>query len=135
MISPDSPFKNIPQNLDRKQAFFLDGIRHAAEICDLSYKRLTAGLHDLGLKPQGATTETTYAPYFLDAWAFVDAADRLRCLWESQPNASSIPEPFAPAILRSELGSIRKVRNLADHIAQRADQVVSLNAAALGLLG
>lgn len=134
MISQESPFKNIPQNLDRKQAFFIDGIRHAAEICDLSYKRLTAGLRDIALKPQGSPPESSYAPFFLDAWAFVDAADRLRCLWASQPNADSLSGDFSPEVLRQELGPIRKVRNIADHIAQRADHVVSLNAAALGIL-
>lgn len=134
MISQESPFRNIPRNLDRKQAFFIDGIRHAAEICDLSYKRLTAGLRDIALKPKGASPELSYAPFFLDAWAFVDAADRLRCLWTSQPNADSLSGDFSPEVLRQELGAIRKVRNIADHIAQRADHVVSLNAAALGIL-
>lgn len=134
MISQESPFKNIPQNLERKQAFFIDGIRHAAEICDLSYKRLTAGLRDIALKPDGPKLEPSYATFFLDAWAFVDAADRLRCLWESQPNAHNISGDFSPEILRQELGPIRKVRNIADHIAQRADHVVSLNGAALGIL-
>ena len=134
MISQESPFKNIPQNLDRKQAFFIDGIRHAAEICDLSYGRLTAGLRDIALKPEGSPPESSYAPYFLDAWAFVDAADRLRCLWASQPNADSLSGDFSPVVLRQELGPIRKIRNIADHIAQRADHVVSLNAAALGIL-
>lgn len=134
MISPDSPFKNIPKNLDRKQAFFLDGIRHAAEICDLSYHRLTAGLRDIALKPQGVPPEPSYALYFLDAWAFVDAADRLRCFWASQPNAKSLSGNFSPEILRHELDPIRKVRNIADHIAQRAEHVVSLNASALGIL-
>jgi hypothetical protein len=134
MISQESPFKNIPRNLDRKQAFFIDGIRHAAEICDLSYKRLTAGLWDIALKPDGSPLEPSYATFFLDAWAFVDAADRLRCLWASQPNADNLSCEFSPEILRQELGPIRKVRNIADHIAQRADHVVSLNGAALGIL-
>ena len=134
MISSDSPFKNIPQNLDRKQAFFLDGIRYAAEICSLSYGRLTEGLRDLAHKPENSTPEPSYAPYFLDAWAFVDAADRLRCFWAAQPNAASIPELFSPQTLINELSQIRRMRNIADHIAQRADQVISVNAAALGIL-
>jgi hypothetical protein len=36
--------------------------------------------------------------------------------------------------LQTQLRAIRTIRNIADHVAQRADQSVSLNAAALGIL-
>ena len=134
MITHDSPFRRIPKNLDRKQAFFIDGIRHAAEICELSYNRLTLGLYALSQKAADSVPEPTFAQYFLDAWAFVDAADRLRCLWAMQPNAESLPSPVDPTTLRAALEDVRAVRNVSDHIAQKADQAVSLNAPALAML-
>jgi len=134
MIASDSPFKNLPRNLDRKQAFFLDGLRHAVEICDLAYQRLTSGIAQLALTHGKVPQPDSYAVYFLDAWAFVDAVDRFRCLWAAQPNAASVPSPHTPKALQTQLSAIRRVRNIADHIAQRADQSISINAAALGIL-
>jgi hypothetical protein len=132
MTAAASPFKNIPQNLDRKQAFFFDGIWHAAEICNLSYHRLTLSLRDIALLAQGSPPQFSSASLFLDAWAFIDAADRFRSLWARQPHADKLPDQFSSKAMHNEFEPIRQVRNVAAHIAARADHVVSLNAAALG---
>ena len=44
IIRTDSVLRQLPVGLDRKQALFLDGIRHAAEIMSLAYSRLTTTL-------------------------------------------------------------------------------------------
>lgn len=134
MISKDSPFTRLPLNLDQKQAVFLDGLRHAAQIVDLSYKRLCAGLTHLVDNYNGPGRVDDFAHLFLDAWAFVDATDRFRLLWVLQPNAATIPVPNAPSTLNVELRFIRDLRNVAAHIAEKIDEIVSRNASVLGTI-
>ena len=134
MFSPKSPFLNFPSNLDRRQAFYLDGIRHAAEIIDLSFSRLSDNLTALVRDVSESKRPNGYAIYYLDAWAFVDAVDRFIALWKLQPNADLIPYQWSPRKLADELMVIRKIRNVSDHIAQRADEIISSNTAAFGEL-
>lgn len=134
MLKPDSPFNNIPSNTHPRQAFFLDGLRHAFEIAELSFSRLAAGLPALLDAQSNSTLPKSFAPYYLDAWAFVDAVDRLRVLWKLQPGAEGIPEPFNHASLENDLQAIRNIRNVSDHLAQKADHIISLKASALGEL-
>ena len=134
MFKPDSPFLNLPANLDRRQAFYLDGIRHAFEIIEYAFSRLTNGLSDLGKNYSETNRPNSYAPYYLDAWAFVDALDRLLALWKLQPEAKTIPEPWSPDKLKESMKHIRKIRNVSDHLAQRADEIISSNSTALGEL-
>lgn len=134
MFDPQSPFLNIPVNTNIRQAFFLDGIRHAFEIANLSFLRLTKNLNELVAPQTNPDYFRGYSEYFLDAWAFVDSVDRLMALWKLQPNADSIPDPWRPSNLIQELKQIRNIRNISDHLAQRIDQIVSSNSSALGEL-
>lgn len=134
MFDLDSPFYNFPGNLDRKQAFYLDGMRHAFEIIECAFLRLTDGLRELVRNWSESNRPKSYALYYLDAWAFVDALDRLLALWKLQPEAEKIPEPWSPDQLKKSMAHIRDVRNVSDHLAQRADQIISSNTAALGEL-
>lgn len=134
MFDPQSPFLNIPVNTNLRQAFFLDGIRHAFEIANLAFLRLTENLNDLAAPQTNPEGFRGYSEYFLDAWAFVDAVNRLMALWKLQPNADTIPDPWRPSSFSQELQQIRNVRNVSDHFAQRVDQIVSSNGSALGEL-
>lgn len=132
MLSAKSPFLNIPVALERKQALFLDGMRHSAQIVDLSYTRLCQALTELSVSGTTAAGPAGFTHVFLDAWAFIDAADRFRCLWEMQPGASAIPDPFSADSVRKRLRGVREVRNVSAHLAQKIDQLVSLNSSVLG---
>ncbi|MCS4505993.1 hypothetical protein NYO91_18085 [Arhodomonas aquaeolei] len=134
MFSNDSPFLNIPQALDARQALYIDGLRHAAQIADLAYRRLCSGLteHVLSYCRNERPSEFTYL--YLDAWAFIDATDRFRSLWKMQPGADSMPGQFAPAKVQEKLEGIRQLRNVSAHVAQKIDQIVSLKSSVLGSL-
>jgi len=134
MFKPDSPILDFPANLDRRQAFFLDGMRHAFEIGHLAFDRLTTNLANLAKSDAEGNRPKGYAKYYLDAWAFVDAIDRLLALWKLQPNAPTIPHEWSPVKLQEEFSAIRDIRNVSDHLAQRAEQVISSGTAALGEL-
>lgn len=134
MLSAESPFLNIPAALDRKQAVFIDGIRHTSQIIDLSYTRLCQALTDLSISGTTAEKFGGFTHIFLDAWAFIDAADRFRCLWDMQPKSETIPEKFAPKTVSLQLQGIRDLRNVSAHIAQKIDQIVSINSSVLGAI-
>jgi hypothetical protein len=124
----------LPSNLNRRQVLFLDGMRHAAEIADLSYVRLCSQLTELAfsanLKPGQLSPRFTAA--FLDAWAFVDAVDRLRSLVHLMPGLEFTENNEAD--FRDQTRGVRDLRNVADHLAQRVDYVIAQNGSALGYL-
>lgn len=130
MISVDSPLKKLSARTDRKQAMIFDGIRYSAQIANLAYLRLRETLTVLALNdlPQDEVDAHTTAA-FLDAWAFVDAIDRFKSLWQLTKSKNSKDKE-----LEEELQSIRGLRNVTDHLAQRIDYVVSKRNAALGSL-
>ncbi|MEJ8845109.1 hypothetical protein [Variovorax rhizosphaerae] len=134
MISIDSPLRRLPLGLDQRQFLILDGIRHAAEIAGLADTRLRESLwaiaqtHEAGQNPEFSGQVTSA---YLDAWAIVDAIDRLRSLAKLMPRNS---EGTTPGDLLEDLKPIRDLRNVSDHLAQRLDYVVAKNAPALGRL-
>ena len=90
MLSVDSPLLNLPIALNRRQAVFLDGLSHAAQVADLAYRRLCAGLTELVHKHEESRLPDSFATVFLDAWAFIDTSDRFGRLWKMQPEAAKI---------------------------------------------
>lgn len=135
MIAADSVLRNLPSGLDRKQALFFDGIRHAAEIAEFSYRRLQEILALIATQDHGTDERAIlFTSAFVDSWAIVDSIDRFRSLWQRLP----IPgQPRREARAGSFLQTsqpIRELRNVADHLAQRADYVVAKNGSALGVL-
>lgn len=137
LVAHDSSLRKLPARLDRKQLLFLDGIRQAAEIASLAYSRMTETLTAVALSEQPTDEfirhNTTAA--FLDAWAFVDAVDRFRTLWKQLPHDDGDSWLVAETeALDRVMQPIRNLRNVADHIAQRMDLVISRNSAALGVL-
>lgn len=120
---------------NRKQALFFDGIRHAVEIIDFAYSRLQATLTNIALSnPPEATQANLFTAAFLDAWALVDLIDRFRALWDLMPNVkkgATVPDTKSFKELSQP---VRNLRNVADHLAERADYVVAHNGTALGEL-
>jgi len=136
MIEDNSILRRLPPSLDRKQALYFDGIRHCAEIADLAYSRLKDTLTliagDDGIKQPD--NQHLFTSAFLDAWSLVDVIDRFRSLWTSLPNIKR-PTPNPGQRTFAEIAQpVRDLRNVADHIAQRADYIVAHKGTALGVL-
>ena len=135
LLGRDSVLRQIPVNVDPKQALFLDGMRHAVEIMDVAYGRLREALTHLALHPPASNElPDIFARVFLDAWGFVDAVDRFRMLYAKMPGIKFGTAKVGIPPLREVIQEFRNLRNVADHLAQRADFVVSRNGAALGEL-
>lgn len=135
LLGRDSVLRRIPVNIVPKQALFLDGIRHAVEIMDVAYVRLRDALTQLALHPPDPQEIPELSAHvFLDAWSFVDAVDRFRMLYTQMPGIKLGAAKVAIPPLLKVTKEFRDLRNVADHLAQRADLVVSRNGAALGEL-
>lgn len=134
MIAPDSPLRRLPAKLERKQALFFDGIRHAAELADYAYGRLVESLTTLALAQHRGETQRSYTAPFLYAWAVVDSVDRLRGLLHLAPGVTATPHSDGQPSFRERTQVIRDLRNVADHVAERVDYIVAQNSTALGVL-
>lgn len=134
LLGRDSVLRQIPVNVDPKQALFLDGIRHAVEIMDVAYGRLRDALTHLALHPPASNELPDLSAHaFLDAWSFVDAVDRFRMMYTQMPGMKLRTARTGISPLRV-MQEFRNLRNVADHLAQRADFVLSRNGTALGEL-
>jgi hypothetical protein len=137
MISENSILRRLPPGIEPKQMVFLDGIRHSAEIAGIAYSRLEAILTWLvsNSKDRAHPNSQAYIAAFMDAWALVDSVDRFRMLWKMLPGF-----PFSESGESSQTHfeeitqPIRNLRNVTDHLAQRADYVASAGNPVLGLL-
>lgn len=136
MLSENSILRRIPPRLDRQQNVFLDGIRHAAEIASFAYSRLTDTLTQLALTQNAGNKppEEQVTSAFLDAWAFVDEVDRFRSLVQLMPGMRMEPRTDGRPGFREISESVRSLRNVADHLAQRVEYVVANEGTALGCL-
>ena len=135
MLSDRSILRRLPTGLDQKQLVFLDGIRHAAEITWLAYVRLETTLTWLVDNPSdNSPNSDAYTSAFMDAWSAVDAIDRFRSLWKLLPglqfSENGVGEPSFENLSRP----IRGIRNVSDHLAQRAEYVAASGNPVMGLL-
>lgn len=135
MLSENSVLGRLPPGLDRKQLVFLDGIRHTAEIASLAYFRLESTLTWLVSNTHNSPPQSqAYTAAFLDAWALVDAIDRFRVLWKLLPGMAFTPADPTVNSFEEIAQPVRNLRNVADHLAQRAEYVAASGSPVLGLL-
>jgi hypothetical protein len=135
LLSKDSVLRKLPPEIDPKQALFIDGIRHAVEIIDLAYSRLRDTLTNIALADKddlNIANCNTHA--FLDAWAMVDAVDRFRGLCKCFPDTISSEKPENWINIETITQPFRNIRNVSDHLGQRAEFLVSRKSTALGTL-
>lgn len=134
MINPSLSLRHLPAEIEPVQALFLDGIRHAADLSSLAYSRLQTSLESIArLRHRGDQSGDVTEP-FLYAWAFVDSIDRLRLLTKLAPGFETRPRADGKLGFLAQTEDIRDVRNVSDHLGQRAAYVVKHSGAALGIL-
>ena len=134
MIAFDSPLRLLPPGLSRLDTLAIDGIRHAAEIASLARRRLYATLTEIATaEPHAPTPESAdrITSAYLDAWAMVDAIDRMCRLVRQLDVASG--EDLGQE-MQSALKGVRNLRNVADHLDRRLEYVEAHRSPALGRL-
>jgi hypothetical protein len=135
IIRQDSILLQLPRGLHRTQLLYFDAMRHAAEIADIAYRRLQKTLTHIALVGDHGVNSDWHAHAFLDAWAFVDAVERIRGLLTNAPNAQRI-EPNVPQSRTFDelINDNKKVRDIADHLVNRMQKIQSKNGPASGTL-
>lgn len=134
MLKENSILKRLPAALNPKQVLFLDRVRHASELMNFAYARLEKSLAALAADAAAPQKEGTFTTPFIDAWAVVDVIDRLRGLLTLMPGLNYLPLEEGKTSFSDKIQFIRDLRNVSDHLAQRADYVLSRNGTALGTL-
>jgi hypothetical protein len=113
-FSPESPLYKLPENLNREQGMFLDGIRYASGIADLAYRRLCNTLNELTQSIEQGDGQRLMVSAISDAWSIIDTVDRLRGLIMKATffnEGSRGRQEFLVAT-----GPIRKLRNTVQHL-------------------
>lgn len=135
MLSENSILRRLPPGLDQRQLVFLEGIRHCAEIVWLAYLRLERVLTSIADgHVSGPLESERYTEAFMDAWAVVDAIDRFRQLWARFPGMQFAEQPEGHISFAQASADVRGLRNVTDHLAQRADYVAASGNPVMGLL-
>jgi len=135
MVRENSPLFELPKRLERKQLLYLDALRHAAEIVDMSYRRLQGNLTDIAHADDSNIDQNSHTLAFIDAWAIVDAAVRFHSLLKTLPNGQRKDgNPEEEKTFDDVMSEIKLIRDIADHLPQRIDEVISANGPSLGTL-
>lgn len=130
IICRTSPLLNLPSGLDRKQRYFLEGIRLSIQLVDTSYRRLSSTIRDL---PENARPAFGTVPQLLlDAWGQVDATFRLRGLVEHMPRYRK-KAPSKQVYLRAT-ANVETLRNSMQHLNTDIDTLLSLDVPIMGAL-
>lgn len=135
MLGKESPLRRLPAALDRKQALYFDGMRHAIEIADLAYLRLAATLNWLA-REEALQHDDAMTSAFADSWTFVDAEHRFYSLYRRVPGFEDLcgPPTRDAAAVKALFAVVTLMRNVADHIETRVDYVLAKRMPALGAL-
>src|SRR6266550_1409307 len=125
IVRTDSPLRQLPASLNRKQTLFLDGVRVAADSVDLAYSRLT---NTLGRLATGAGVDPMLAMEIAqavqDVWSIVDSTHRLRALFARMPGVKQ-RGPCLQAFYRAT-ADIKTLRHVVQHLDSEIDNLVKL---------
>lgn len=126
IIRSDSPLRRLPVSLNRKQMLFLDGIRIAAEIVDLTYSRLVETLCRLADKDSAASRRnSTIISAIQDTWSIIDSVHRLRSLLQHMPYLKQ--KASGLQVFYRATSNVEKLRNIVQHLDSEIDNLVLRN--------
>ena len=132
VVGKESPLRRVPSVIEPRQRVLFDSIRYCADMVDLCYTRLMAGLRSLSDIAAAEKTLPPFTPFFVDAWSLVDAANRITPLLSALNPRTSVREfeKYANA-----MADVRELRNSAHHLAARVDRFVKKRKLAWGSIG
>ena len=132
-IDEISPFRRIPNQTNRKQMLFFDGIRYSVEMADLAHERLRETLYEIAQSPHAPEPNPhDFASAVLDAWSIVDLVHRLRGLLEQAPGIQQKSPPLLSFMKKT--ADVEKLRNSVQHLNQQIHKIADLNIPVWGAL-
>lgn len=112
LFDGDSALRRLPQGTPREEVMYLDAMRYAAEMVELSYIRLCDGLLAIADEDDEQKHRLLSVQVLHDAWSIIDSADRLRALmWASKIFDEEDEAGFADC-----MKGIRDLRNTFQHL-------------------
>jgi hypothetical protein len=133
-IPAGSPFRRLPENMDRKQALFLDAIRLTIEMAEVAFTRVSEALLRLTASPNTPPTPLELAAVFSDAWATIDAGHRLSGLMSQFPGLKHGNRWPSLRAFQNEAKRAEDLRHYIQHLDQDLRGLVSLEKPAWGTL-
>lgn len=123
IASKNSPLKNPPLELSRKQVLLLDGLRYSAEMSNIAYERLFEKLQTIAIAQSSPSTREI-AETMLDAWSVVDAVHRFVDLAGSTPGLCKQGPWFR--LLKERTSDALELRNDVQHLddAKRLQRLI-----------
>jgi len=114
LFSEKSALLQIPRSADAEDAMYLDAIRYAAEMVELSFVRLCDSLLRLPVEDDEVRHRLLSVAAIQDAWAMIDSSDRLRSLIKPSKILNAHPEVCSTFI--DSISPIRDLRNTVQHL-------------------
>jgi hypothetical protein len=112
MLGKDSILRRLPVSLDPLQASYIDAIQLSVDFIDLTYQRIEKALGGLTLS---ADRELRLGPTALmDAWAMVDAVQRLRSLVNGMPRYKG--RASSKSLFTRRTDGVKDLRNSFQHL-------------------
>lgn len=131
LIAPDSPLRQVPVGLDRRQQVVLDGLRISADAIDLCFRRLATSLKELPKAASGTVEFIELASSAnLDAWTIVDHIHRFSELLHQMPQVKQSLPQFQ--LLYRASADAEQMRHYIQHVRNEVD---SLAVAGLSVWG
>ena len=131
MLSPESPLRRLPVNLQRRQVMFTDALRLSAEMAAYSYQNLERLLKELVARDRTKQIEGAMIQAIVNAYGVIDAANRfrevLRCFPGLKQNA--VFQVFIRAT-----ASVETLRDVIQHINSELHDIGEKKSSALGTL-
>ena len=112
LISKDSPFRKLPEALDKRQLFYFEGIRYAVNMVSIAYTRLQESLYEMS---HNENYEKEFSSILLDAWSILDSVSRFNKLVENFPVENS-------QTCLKKLKEVTAFRNTFQHLHERIDE-------------
>lgn len=135
IIKKDSPFRNLPDKLNRKQILLFDGIRLSVEMIDFAYNRLYKNLSSLSAKaidvPKQEISDACILCW-IDIWNIIDSGYRLRQLLQSFPSLKQ-NDPILQLFYRNT-EIFEKTRHIIQHIRTEIDNYIKADVPIFGVL-
>jgi hypothetical protein len=125
ILEATSRLLHLPENTDRRQVLFLDGLRYTAEMAVVGMHRLRANLPYLFTHREDRQARRVYLTAAIaDAWSIVDNAHRMRELLQRMPRLKQRSPARVIFLQRTE--RVEAFRNYFQHLRTEVDRVANI---------
>lgn len=131
MLSPDSPLRRLPVNLERRQVMFTDALRLSAEMAAYSYHNLECLLKALVARDRTEQVEGATVQAIVYAYGIIDAANRFREVLRCFPG---LKQNAVFQVFIRGTASVETLRDVIQHLNNELRDIGEKQSSALGTI-